>query len=72
MTEIKGTRNGWMLQPDTTEKDFEAAKELYYPLKCLICNAATSKRFRVGFLGRSIITVNNNLPDNAIYFNSIK
>lgn len=72
ITPIENTTNGFMLGPDTTPEDYGRISAPFEPIRCLICNEATSKRFRIRLLGRNIITVNNKLPDGAIYFDKIK
>lgn len=71
MTRIEGTKNGWRILPDTDNDKWNAACEEHHPVKCVICNANTAKRFRVRLLGSNIITVNNKLADDIVYFNRI-
>ena len=68
---IPGKKNGWKFDQLTNEEWKSVAS---YAMKnggvrCLIINDKTSKLFGVGLTGRNIITVNNNVPDNELYFN---
>lgn len=69
---ISEKKNGWRFKDLTNDEWISTAK--YYQrregVRCVIVNDKTSKLFVAGRMGgRNIITVNNNVPDNELYFN---
>ena len=53
-----------------TIQDLESIKNSYDEIKCVICNKATAKNFKVTG-GHSIITINNKLNDGCFFINRI-
>ena len=66
---IKDTKHGYILAEATNEEFQGLLKRYPEKVRCIICNKKTSELFRVGFLGQNIISINNNVPDGAIYIN---
>ncbi|MEG1523858.1 MAG: hypothetical protein RR475_02400 [Clostridia bacterium] len=65
-------KNGFVLNMESTKEDFkDLVQQFPKPVRCIICNNATSKWFRTPILRNNIITVNNRLRDGEFYFNSI-
>lgn len=69
MVPVDGTKNGYFLGPDTTNEEFKRILMSRSPIRCVIMNSKTRKRFRVRFLGQDITTINNKVPDDCIYIN---
>ena len=56
---------------DQTSNDLENIKKSYKEIKCVICNKATAKNFKITN-GYNIITINNKLNDGCFFINCIK
>ena len=69
MVPVDGSKNGYFLGPDTTNEEFKRTLMSRSPIRCIIMNFKTSKRFRVSLLGQNITTINNKVPDDCIYIN---
>lgn len=65
-------KNKYILQEDSTNKDFQEIMKSYPKFNCIICNKETSVRFerRLSFLlGNGLVTINNSVPDGVFYIN---
>lgn len=71
MEKINGTKNGYHISEYSTQADWKQICERYESVKCVICNSATRKYFKIPLLGYDNITINNNIPDNVFYINGV-
>ena len=71
IAQIKGTKNGYQLDQNSTAYQWNELFEAQDNIRCLICNARTATKFRPGILTPNIITINNKIPDDAVYFNGV-
>lgn len=63
------TKHGYIIDEESTDEDFKKIKTAYDKINCIICNRNTSRYFGTPFLGTSIVTINNKVPDNVFYIN---
>lgn len=66
---VKYTKHGYIMSDATNEEFQKLLKGYPDKVRCVICNKDTAKQFRIGLLGRSIITINNKVPDDVIFIN---
>lgn len=71
MRKIEETRNGYIIDKDSTNEEWQEICKGYDKVRCIICNRNTSKCFRPSLLSNNIITINNTLLDGIIYINGI-
>ena len=72
IAKYRNTKNGYVLDSTSTNEDYKKIIESYFPnYHCLICNNETSKHFGTHFLGTSTVTINNKIPDNVFYINTV-
>lgn len=64
-------KNGYIIDNDTTNEEWQTIYDKYDIIKCIICNNQTAKRFRVNLFGKNIITINNKLLDDVVYINGV-
>lgn len=62
-------KNGYIFTPSSTDEDFQNILKSYDKVRCVICNKNTSRNFKIGLLGHSIITINNKLNDGVFFIN---
>lgn len=69
---LEDKKNGYRLTPTSTNDDFRYAKSSFgKKINCIIMNKRMARYFKPNVMGASIITVNNKVPDNVFYFNSV-
>lgn len=66
---LKNTKHGYIMTDATNEEFENLVKSYQEKVKCIICNSDTAKLFRVGLLGRNIVTINNKVHDGIIFIN---
>ena len=71
MQKVEGKTNGYIIDDATTNEEWLSVCKHYPKVKCVICNIRTASYFKIPFMGRSIFTINNKLPDNTVYINKI-
>lgn len=71
MHKIENMKNGYIIDNDTTNEEWQNVCNKYEKIKCIICNNQTAKHFRIRLLGNSIITINNKLLDDVVYINGV-
>ena len=69
---ITGTKNGYRMSGDTTNEEFQKTISGRRPLKCIVVNEATRRRFSLSLLSNNIFTINNRVKDNEFYINSFR
>lgn len=72
MKRYRDTENGYIITDTSTNDEFKEIVKTYSKYKCLICNSTTANYFGTPILGNNTITINNKIPDNIFYINSIK
>ncbi len=72
MKPYKDTQNGYIITNTSTNDEFKEIIKTYSKYRCLICNNRTANYFGTSILGNNTITINNKIPDNVFYINSIK
>ena len=68
---IEGTKNGYQLDETSTNDQWVKVCEDFGKVRCIICNRFTSQFFHTGLFSNNIVTVNNKLPDYAVYLNGV-
>lgn len=69
---LEDKKNGYRLTPTSTNDDFRYAKNSFgKKVNCIIVNKRMARYFKPSIMGSNIITVNNKVPDNVFYFNSV-
>lgn len=71
MRKIEHMKNGYIIDNDTTNEEWQTIYDKYDIIKCIICNNHTAKHFRVNLFGKNIITINNKLLDDVVYINGV-
>lgn len=73
MRKIAETENGFLIDNTSTNEEWHKILEAYQKVKCIICNANTSKYFKPSLFsfGKSCITINNKIPDMVVYINRV-
>lgn len=67
---VEGTKHGFILKPENTQDDWKETQGLYNKINCIICNKTTAmKHFHIHYLGNSIITINNSIPEDIVFIN---
>lgn len=66
---LKNTKHGYKIAGATNEDFQNLVKSYPEKVNCIICNRDTAKHFRIGLLGRNIMTVNNTVHDGVIFIN---
>jgi hypothetical protein len=63
-----------MITDTSTNDEFKKIIKTYSKYRCLICNNRTANYFGPPILGigKNTITINNKIPDNVFYINSVK
>ena len=71
MHKIEYMKNGYIIDNDTADEEWQNICNKYEKIKCIICNNQTAKHFRISLLGNNIITINNKLLDDVVYINGV-
>lgn len=69
---LEDKKNGYRLTTTSTNDDLRYVKTTFgKKINCIIVNKRMARFFRPSIMGANIITVNNKVPDNVFYFNSV-
>lgn len=71
MIKIEYMKNGYIINKDSTNEDWNKICSKYEKINCIICNNQTAKHFRVSLFGNNIITINNKLNNDVVYINGV-
>jgi len=71
ITKIPETKNGYLLEGDATNEEFQAVVKSRPSIRCIIVNAFEKRRFRSSLWSKNILTINNNVPDHQFYINTV-
>ena len=71
INKLEGKKNGYELTLSSTNDDFRQICRSYSKVNCIIVNKRMAKIFKPNIMGANIITVNNKVPDNVFYLNSV-
>lgn len=72
IAKYKDTKNGYVIDQTSTNDEFREIIKTHFPkYHCLICNSNTAKNFGTHFLGTSTVTINNKIPDDVFYINTV-
>lgn len=55
MHKIEHMKNGYIIDNDTTDEEWQNVCNKYEKIKCIICNNQTAKHFKISLLGNNII-----------------
>ena len=68
---VEGKKNGYIITETTNSDDIHEINESYEHIRVMICNSKTAKRFRPHFFNPLPMTINNKIPDDVFYINSV-
>ena len=69
---IEGKKNGYQLTATSTNDEFkETIRSFGKKVTCIIVNKRMARYLKPSIMGANIITVNNKVPDNVYYLNSV-
>lgn len=69
---LEDKKNGFRLTESSTGEDFRYIRKNFgKKITCIIVNKRMARFFKPSIMGAGIITVNNKIPDNVFYFNSV-
>lgn len=73
ITKDNNFKNKYILNDSSTGDDFQEVWKSYKKVNCLICNKNTAKRFKPSLwaFGESCLTINNKIPDDVFFINSV-
>lgn len=69
ISKLTNAKHGYDISNATNEEFQDLCKNYPEKLRCIICNRDMKKNFRIGLLGRDIITINNRVHDGVIFMN---
>lgn len=69
ISKLANTKHGYDISNATNEEFRELCINYPEKLRCIICNSDMKKNFRIGLLGRDIITINNRVHDGVVFIN---
>lgn len=71
INKLEGKKNGYQLTPSSTNDDLKEIYRSHGKVNCVIVNKRMAKLLKPNIMGANIITVNNKVPDNVFYLNSV-